>query len=69
MSERTGLTEFERKVMGYAQRNKRLPLGNKRVAWAAAARRLQKRGLLDQFGGGGWFLTQSGKKALGEVQP
>lgn len=68
MSERA-LSEFECKVMGYAQRNKRLPLGDKRVAWAAAARRLQKRGLLDRFGKGGWFVTRAGEKALSEVQP
>lgn len=64
------LSEFERKVMAYARQNKRLPLGNKRVAWAAAARRLQKRGLLAQFGNGsGWLVTQAGEKALSEVYP
>ena len=69
MSKRNTPTEFEITVMRHALRYKRLPLGNKHVAWAAAARRLQKRGWLDQFSGGGWFVTRAGKQALGEVQP
>lgn len=55
--------------MRYALIYKRLPLGNKRIAWAATARRLQKRGWIDQFSGGGWFVTRAGAQALSEVQP
>lgn len=62
------LSEFEREVMVYARQDRRLLLGDKRVAWGAAARRLQKRGLLARFGNsGGWMVTEAGEKASSEA--
>lgn len=61
-------TEFEMKVMRYAERHHRLPLGDKRVAWAGAARRLQGRGWLDRLSAGGWFVTWAGTEAMGRVE-
>ncbi len=62
------LTEFEIKVLNYAKRTKRLPLGNKNIAWAGAASRLQKRGLLYKLSGGGWHISRAGEAVLADAQ-
>jgi len=62
--ERDKPTAFELKVMRWAARHKRLPLGDKSVAWAGAASRLQKRGWLDRLSRGGWYVTRAGEEAL-----
>ena len=63
MSERS-LTQFEARVL------RRLNIGttisgNKMVAWVAAARRMEKRGLLREVSfSPRWVLTQAGHTAL-----
>ena len=52
------VSDYEMRVLRHLQKRRGLPLGNKMVALAAAARRLEKKGLVYQSGG--WGITNSG---------
>jgi hypothetical protein len=59
------VTEFELKVLRHLVKYGHLPLGNKMVAWAAAARRLEKKGLAgkERF----WFATRAGETYVASI--
>lgn len=60
------ITPFELKVLSYLDRTGFAPLGNKRIAHAAAMRRLEKKGFVVQGTSGRWFVSSAGRKLLAE---
>jgi hypothetical protein len=59
------VTEFDLKVLRWIEKGVYF-LGAKRVHYAVAARRLEKKGLANK--GERWYITEAGRKLLSEKE-